>query len=152
MEVPSAPEHIESASTVPHSVKPAPTYPASADPSPSSSYSEAQTPRSPMEPAQDRAIQLIEENKTFNKRVLEHLAGVSAMAEHRIVSVFGSQSTGKSTLLNHLFNTNFGVMDGAARQKTTKGICLAVSPGVNSPRPALAPPKTITVIPALSAS
>ena len=135
MEVPSAPEHIESASTVPHSVKPAPTYPASADPSPSSSYSEAQTPRSPMEPAQDRAIQLIEENKTFNKRVLEHLAGVSAMAEHRIVSVFGSQSTGKSTLLNHLFNTNFGVMDGAARQKTTKGICLAVSPGVNCSAP-----------------
>ncbi|WPK26562.1 hypothetical protein PUMCH_003920 [Australozyma saopauloensis] len=79
------------------------------------------------------AIQLIDEHKQFNESVLEYIGGtgVSATGEHRIVAVFGSQSTGKSTLLNHLFNTNFGVMDEASRQQTTKGIWLAVSPGVS---------------------
>jgi len=38
--------------------------------------------------------------------------------------VLGSQSTGKSTLLNRLFVTNFDVMDNRARQQTTKGIWL----------------------------
>ncbi|KAI0247304.1 root hair defective 3 GTP-binding protein-domain-containing protein [Lactifluus subvellereus] len=35
-------------------------------------------------------------------------------------AVFGSQSTGKSTLLNRLFGTNFDVMDESKRQQTTK--------------------------------
>jgi GTPase Era involved in 16S rRNA processing len=39
--------------------------------------------------------------------------------------VFGSQSTGKSTLLNHLFGTEFNVMDETARQQTTKGIWMS---------------------------
>lgn len=39
--------------------------------------------------------------------------------------MFGSQSTGKSTLLNHLFGTDFNVMDETARQQTTKGIWLS---------------------------
>ena len=38
--------------------------------------------------------------------------------------MLGSQSTGKSTLLNRLFGTNFDVMDDRARQQTTKGIWL----------------------------
>ena len=38
------------------------------------------------------------------------------------MSVFGSQSTGKSTLLNGLFGTKFDVMDEKKRQQTTKGI------------------------------
>ena len=41
-----------------------------------------------------------------------------------ICAVLGSQSTGKSTLLNRLFGTNFDVMDDRARQQTTKGIWL----------------------------
>jgi hypothetical protein len=41
---------------------------------------------------------------------------------YNIVSVFGSQSTGKSTLLNRLFGTTFDVMDETQRQQTTKGI------------------------------
>lgn len=41
---------------------------------------------------------------------------------YHIVSVFGSQSTGKSTLLNRLFGTHFDVMDEEKRQQTTKGI------------------------------
>ncbi|KAI9457897.1 protein SEY1 [Russula earlei] len=42
--------------------------------------------------------------------------------DYNLVAVFGSQSTGKSTLLNRLFGTNFDVMDESKRQQTTKGI------------------------------
>lgn len=44
-----------------------------------------------------------------------------------VVSVFGSQSTGKSTLLNRLFGTSFDVMDESQRQQTTKGIWMCPS-------------------------
>lgn len=44
-----------------------------------------------------------------------------------VVSVFGSQSTGKSTLLNRLFGTSFDVMDESKRQQTTKGIWMCPS-------------------------
>jgi len=39
--------------------------------------------------------------------------------------VFGSQSTGKSTLLNQLFGTQFSVMSELERRQTTKGIWLS---------------------------
>lgn len=86
----------------------------------------------PIDAVQD-AIQIIDENKQFNQGILEYINSTSRLlADHRIISVFGSQSTGKSTLLNHLFNTNFDVMDEVNRQQTTKGIWLALSPGVNN--------------------
>ncbi|OBA20769.1 root hair defective 3 GTP-binding protein [Metschnikowia bicuspidata var. bicuspidata NRRL YB-4993] len=91
----------------------------------------------PIDSVQD-AIQLIDEHKNFNSDILDYISQAAspgagrAAADHRIISVFGSQSTGKSTLLNALFNTNFGVMDEVNRQQTTKGIWLAVSPGVNN--------------------
>lgn len=44
---------------------------------------------------------------------------------YHVISVFGSQSTGKSTLLNALFKTDFGVMSEAERKQTTKGIWLS---------------------------
>lgn len=44
-----------------------------------------------------------------------------------VVAVFGSQSTGKSTLLNRLFGTSFDVMDESKRQQTTKGIWMCPS-------------------------
>ena len=44
---------------------------------------------------------------------------------YHLISVFGSQSTGKSTLLNALFNTDFNVMSEAERKQTTKGIWLS---------------------------
>ncbi|KAI8904239.1 RHD3/Sey1 [Powellomyces hirtus] len=47
---------------------------------------------------------------------------VSRGFDYNVVAVFGSQSTGKSTLLNRLFGTNFDVMDEVSRQQTTKGI------------------------------
>lgn len=47
--------------------------------------------------------------------------------DYNIVSVFGSQSTGKSTLLNGLFGTTFDVMDESRRRQTTKGIWMCPS-------------------------
>lgn len=44
---------------------------------------------------------------------------------YNVVAVFGSQSTGKSTLLNRLFGTNFATMDTISRQQTTKGIWIS---------------------------
>ncbi|KAG9971016.1 root hair defective 3 GTP-binding protein, partial [Aureobasidium melanogenum] len=44
---------------------------------------------------------------------------------YHLISVFGSQSTGKSTLLNHLFGTHFGVMSESERRQTTKGIWMS---------------------------
>lgn len=44
---------------------------------------------------------------------------------YHLISVFGSQSTGKSTLLNHLFGTQFSVMSEQERRQTTKGIWLS---------------------------
>lgn len=86
----------------------------------------------PIDAVQD-AIQIIDENKEFNQGILEYITSTSRLlADHRIISVFGSQSTGKSTLLNHLFSTNFDVMDEVNRQQTTKGIWLALSPGVSN--------------------
>ena len=74
------------------------------------------------------ALQLIDENKAFSKDVLSYFDSVdftSAGLSYHLVSVFGSQSTGKSTLLNALFSTNFDVMNEAARRQTTKGIWMA---------------------------
>lgn len=50
---------------------------------------------------------------------------ISAGFNYHVVAVFGSQSTGKSTLLNHLFGTHFSVMDESARRQTTKGIWMS---------------------------
>lgn len=44
---------------------------------------------------------------------------------YHLISVFGSQSTGKSTLLNNLFGTDFSVMSETMRQQTTKGIWMS---------------------------
>lgn len=44
---------------------------------------------------------------------------------YNVVAVFGSQSTGKSTLLNRLFGTKFDVMNETERRQTTKGIWMS---------------------------
>lgn len=45
--------------------------------------------------------------------------------DYHLISVFGSQSTGKSTLLNNLFGTEFSVMSESERRQTTKGIWMS---------------------------
>ncbi|EIM81307.1 protein SEY1 [Stereum hirsutum FP-91666 SS1] len=70
-------------------------------------------------------IQIINDEKQFTPDLnaqLEEWALRDVGFNYNIVSVFGSQSTGKSTLLNRLFGTNFDVMDETKRQQTTKGI------------------------------
>lgn len=77
---------------------------------------------------QPNRLQLIDEDQRFHGTEFnDHLKqwGLSdAGFGYDICAVLGSQSTGKSTLLNRLFGTNFDVMDERARQQTTKGIWL----------------------------
>ncbi|KAG8934733.1 Dynamin-like GTPase that mediates homotypic ER fusion [Tulasnella sp. 418] len=70
-------------------------------------------------------IQIVDENKNFNgelNKYIAHWGLIDAGFQYNVVAVFGSQSTGKSTLLNRLFGTTFDVMDETRRQQTTKGI------------------------------
>ncbi|EPY50765.1 GTP binding protein Sey1 [Schizosaccharomyces cryophilus OY26] len=72
--------------------------------------------------------QIVDENKSFNKDIPQFMRQVNladAGFNYHVVAVLGSQSTGKSTLLNQLFGTTFDVMDAGKRQQTTKGIWLS---------------------------
>lgn len=76
----------------------------------------------------EHGIQVIDENKTFNPNLPAYLEVEHVLRQgfnYHIISVFGSQSTGKSTLLNHLFGTQFGVMSEQERRQTTKGIWMS---------------------------
>lgn len=79
-----------------------------------------------------QAIQLIDEKKHFNPTTLKYfkdcLGDKNVGINYHVISVFGSQSSGKSTLLNKLFDTKFDTMDAQVkRQQTTKGIWLSHS-------------------------
>ncbi|GAV47992.1 hypothetical protein ZYGR_0I02880 [Zygosaccharomyces rouxii] len=83
------------------------------------------------------AIQLIDESKKFHQGALNYfnkcIDDRDVGLDYHVISVFGSQSSGKSTLLNHLFNTDFDTMDAQVkRQQTTKGIWLAHTRKVNT--------------------
>ena len=75
------------------------------------------------------AIQLIDETCQFNGAVGKYMSKLHLQGfDYHLIAVFGSQSTGKSTLLNGLFGTSFDVMDETVRKQTTKGksrICFA---------------------------
>ncbi|MCJ1410442.1 Dynamin-like GTPase that mediates homotypic ER fusion [Ptychographa xylographoides] len=76
----------------------------------------------------ERGIQIINEDQEFNPQLsiyltMEKIAQVGF--NYHLISVFGSQSTGKSTLLNQLFGTEFGVMSESDRRQTTKGIWMS---------------------------
>ncbi|CAK7202313.1 Dynamin-like GTPase that mediates homotypic ER fusion [Sporothrix eucalyptigena] len=73
-------------------------------------------------------IQVIDEDKSFTTHLNEYLREThvaEAGFNYHLISVFGSQSTGKSTLLNHLFGTEFSVMSESERRQTTKGIWMS---------------------------
>ncbi|QIX01798.1 hypothetical protein AMS68_007315 [Peltaster fructicola] len=73
-------------------------------------------------------VQVIDEDKTFNDNLSSYLQAehvIRAGFNYHLISVFGSQSTGKSTLLNYLFGTKFGVMSEQERRQTTKGIWMS---------------------------
>ncbi|KAM5504744.1 Dynamin-like GTPase that mediates homotypic ER fusion [Microsporum canis] len=73
-------------------------------------------------------VQVVDGDKEFNPNLSKYLAHENvtpAGFNYHLISVFGSQSTGKSTLLNTLFKTDFSVMSETERRQTTKGIWLS---------------------------
>ncbi|KAI7867302.1 root hair defective 3 GTP-binding protein-domain-containing protein [Mucor mucedo] len=72
-------------------------------------------------------LQIVDEHQKFTQDLpayLEKWGLGDAGFKYNVVAVFGSQSTGKSTLLNGLFGTSFDVMDENQRSQTTKVIIL----------------------------
>ncbi|KAK2071614.1 hypothetical protein P8C59_006022 [Phyllachora maydis] len=79
-------------------------------------------------PNYEHGVQVIDGDKEFNTQLNEYLQATrvaEAGFNYHLISVFGSQSTGKSTLLNQLFGTEFSVMSNDERRQTTKGIWMA---------------------------
>eukprot|EP00250_Pteridium_aquilinum_P020464 c24824_g1_i1 orf=337-2970(-) len=76
------------------------------------------------------SIQLVDGHGIFNESGLDAFEKTVRLSEsglsYAVVSIMGPQSSGKSTLLNHLFGTNFREMDAfKGRSQTTQGIWLA---------------------------
>ncbi|KAL1557618.1 Dynamin-like GTPase that mediates homotypic ER fusion [Salvia divinorum] len=83
--------------------------------------------RRPRENAQP--TQLIDGNGDLNESGFDNFIHGVAASDLHVVAIVGSQSSGKSTLLNHLFGTDFSVMDARkGRHKTTEGIWIAKAP------------------------
>ncbi|KAI8391135.1 RHD3/Sey1 [Radiomyces spectabilis] len=79
-------------------------------------------------------LQIVDEHQTFTDKLPEYLNKWKlgdAGFKYNVVAVFGSQSTGKSTLLNGLFGTSFDVMNEAQRSQTTKGIWMSRGRGMH---------------------
>ncbi|KAJ6494940.1 RHD3/Sey1 [Mycena vulgaris] len=84
--------------------------------------------------AASERLQIINDEKKFTPDLaaqIERWGLRDAGFGYNIVAVFGSQSTGKSTLLNRLFGTTFDVMDETRRQQTTKGIWMCRGKDMN---------------------
>lgn len=78
----------------------------------------------------DGRLQVVDEEQRFSTQLSDYLSKWGILDKgfaYDVVAVFGSQSTGKSTLLNRLFGTSFDVMDESKRQQTTKGIWMCPS-------------------------
>ncbi|CEG72412.1 Putative Protein SEY1 [Rhizopus microsporus] len=79
-------------------------------------------------------LQVIDEHQKFTEQLPEYMGKwglADAGFKYDVVAVFGSQSTGKSTLLNKLFGTRFAEMNENQRQQTTKGIWLSRGRGMH---------------------
>ncbi|KAG0216464.1 Dynamin-like GTPase that mediates homotypic ER fusion [Mortierella sp. NVP41] len=74
-------------------------------------------------------LHLIDEQQKFSEELSTYINQKWTLKDagfnYNLAAVFGSQSTGKSTLLNRLFGTSFDVMDETARKQTTKGIWIS---------------------------
>ncbi|XP_015066835.1 protein ROOT HAIR DEFECTIVE 3 homolog 2-like isoform X1 [Solanum pennellii] len=81
------------------------------------------------------STQLIDANGEFNFKGLQNFVSSVKLSRcglsYAVVAIMGPQSSGKSTLLNHLFYTNFREMDAfRGRNQTTKGIWIANAVGI----------------------
>ncbi|KAK8961281.1 hypothetical protein KSP40_PGU011969 [Platanthera guangdongensis] len=79
--------------------------------------------------------QLIDGDGNFNVSGLDHFVKTVRLGEcglsYVVVAIMGPSISGKSSLLNKLFQTNFREMDAfKGRTQTTKGIWIANSPGI----------------------
>lgn len=73
-------------------------------------------------------LQLIGENGAFNSQFEHAISALESGRRYLGLAIFGSQSTGKSTLLNDLFGTAFPTLPpGGARSQTTKGVCASIT-------------------------
>ncbi|KAG6753354.1 hypothetical protein POTOM_043414 [Populus tomentosa] len=83
-----------------------------------------------MNGASGAELKLIDGNGKFNVDGLQDFMTATEFAQsglsYAIVAIIGSQSSGKSTLMNHTFHTKFEEMDAYnGRGQTTKGIWIA---------------------------
>ncbi|KAA3479113.1 protein ROOT HAIR DEFECTIVE 3-like protein 2-like [Gossypium australe] len=81
------------------------------------------------------STQLIDGDGEFNVVGLDNFMRTTKFSKcglsYAVVAIMGPQSSGKSTLLNHLFQTNFREMDAyRGRSQTTKGIWIAHCVGI----------------------
>ncbi|OIV91903.1 hypothetical protein TanjilG_17895 [Lupinus angustifolius] len=81
------------------------------------------------------ATQLIDGDGVFNATGLDNFIKSvnlsSCGISYAVVAIMGPQSSGKSTLMNHLFHTTFREMDAfRGRSQTTKGIWIANCVGI----------------------
>ncbi|EGN99918.1 hypothetical protein SERLA73DRAFT_180234 [Serpula lacrymans var. lacrymans S7.3] len=91
------------------------------------------TPNGAQQFGSSERIQVINDEKNFTPDLASQIDrwGLRDVGfSYNIVAVFGSQSTGKSTLLNRLFGTTFDVMDESQRRQTTKGIWMCRGKGM----------------------
>lgn len=89
---------------------------------------DAQT-KKPEQPTVLPRLHLIDEEQKFSEELSTYINNKWTLKDagfnYNLAAVFGSQSTGKSTLLNRLFGTSFDVMSESARRQTTKGIWIS---------------------------
>ncbi|CAN1166366.1 Protein ROOT HAIR DEFECTIVE 3 homolog 2 [Linum perenne] len=81
------------------------------------------------------STQLIDGDGVFNVQGLDRFVSTTKLSDcglsYAVVAIMGPQSSGKSTLMNHLFHTNFREMDAfRGRGQTTKGIWMAKCVGI----------------------
>ncbi|KAF6265964.1 RHD3/Sey1 [Scenedesmus sp. NREL 46B-D3] len=86
--------------------------------------------------AHTTCCQVIDGDGTFKEQEVDafvHQHGViEARTNYQVVAIMGPQSSGKSTLMNHVFGTSFQEMDAmTGRQQTTKGVWMSKSPKVD---------------------
>ncbi|KAI8868902.1 root hair defective 3 GTP-binding protein [Ramicandelaber brevisporus] len=80
-------------------------------------------------------LQVVAADQTFTTELAHYMRKKWKLTDegfnYNLISVLGSQSTGKSTLLNRLFGTQFPVMNESRRQQTTKGIWMSRAKDTN---------------------
>ena len=81
-------------------------------------------------------LNLVFEDLQFNEKFKTFFSDENFTPEdgkvYQTIGIIGCQSSGKSTLLNHIFNTNFEIMDDEkGRAQATKGIWIGINKEFN---------------------